>query len=86
MVIGIKKPTTKKFILKIIDNKDDIAIKHFIRRYIYIGNFIVSNNLAGYAWLNYNDPGKMHIAHIYGYNDFGSVNDSTAHIESLWLN
>ena len=84
-VMGIINVTTRAIRLEISPIIDVETLKSIIITHINIGNVIISDNWAGYHWLNNPINGYIHHVHSHGHGDFGIGTDSTSHIEQLWV-
>ena len=65
-------------------SKDTDSLLNFLTKYVCPGNTIITNQWAGYEWLNNPQSGYSHISFHHGNGSFGSGLQSTSHIEAIW--
>ena len=83
-IVGAVNNNTKDFRLEGVLSRDSAILKKFVHKYIPQGNNIVSDQWAGYNFLDLPDSGYRHFSHNHGDGSFGLGLQSTSHIESIW--
>ena len=60
------------------------TLKKIVAKHAKVGNIIVTDQWAGYIWINHPNSGYIHSVHNHGHGDFGRGLESTSNIEQLW--
>ena len=84
MDIGIIESSTKKFPIEGTLQRKNDTLKKFISKFVKSGNIIITDNWAGYDYLDREDSSYVHVKYSHGRRQFGYDHTSTSHIESLW--
>ena len=84
MLWSIIKNTTKKFHIVGSYDRDSRTLSNIIKKYVEIGNTIISDGRSGYNFLDSAESGYSHIEHIHHEGNFGYLLQSTSLIEAIW--
>ena len=76
--------STKDFRIQATYVRDENTLSKFIKKYVQRGNYISSDGLSTYNFLDAPNSGYIHARHINGGGDFLLGVQSTSHIESIW--
>ena len=82
--IVLLETSSKKFRIEGSLSRNADTLNKFISKFVKSGNTIISDNWAGYDYLDREDSGYVHIKFNHGQGQFGYGLSSTSHIESLW--
>ena len=81
-VVGLINVVSKKIRLELVKERSSQILQKIIFHHIGFNNTIITDGWEGYNWIR--DYRYYHIIHIHGRHDFGSGNESTSCIESIW--
>ena len=84
MILGIIDTSSKVFRLKGSLSRNRDTLKKFISKLVKISNSIISDNWAGYDFLDRMDSDYTHIKFNNGIGQFGFSLISISHIEAIW--
>jgi hypothetical protein len=73
---------SRKIRLELAKNRFSEILKKIIFHHIGFNNTIINDDWQGYDWIG--EYRYNHIKHIHYRNDFGTDNESTSYIESIW--